>query len=321
MVHFLHIAELDGMGGMRELSQHEVPDNVSHTGNLWVHLDCNIKSGEHWLSSLEGVPSAVVEALFAEETRPRVERIGQGLLLTLRGVNLNPNSSPTDMVSLRIWFTPNLIVTTRRRRLLSVQDIFSEFKKGTGPISTSDLLTQLTKALTIRMAGTIDTLEDLLSDLEEDMGQGIQLSQRALLVEKRLETVRLRRFLAPQKEAINKLSLDHSELLSETQVIEIRESVNDLTRYLESLESLRERSLFMQEEFVNLQAERMNARMYVLSLLSGIFLPLSFLTGLFGINIGGMPGVDNGMSFWYFCISLSVLGGIQYWLMKKSRWF
>ncbi|WP_191602159.1 zinc transporter ZntB [Marinomonas algicola] len=321
MSHFLHIVELDGIGGMKELSYEELPKSVPKEGRLWVHLDRGMESAQPWLASLEDLPSSVVDALFAEETRPRVDHIGDGLLLTLRGVNLNPNSSPTDMVSLRIWVTPHFIITMRRRRLLSIQDIFSELKQGTGPLSTSDILTRLTKTLTVRMSGTIDTLEDKLMDLEESMGEGIELSQRALLVEKRLETVRLRRFLIPQKEAIAKLSVDHSGLFTEEQLVDIRETVNDLTRYLESLESLRERSLFMQEEFVNLQSERMNARMYVLSLLSGIFLPLSFLTGLFGINIGGMPGVDNGMSFWYFCIALVVLGGVQYLMMKKSRWF
>ena len=77
----------------------------------------------------------------------------------------------------------------------------------------------------------------------------------------------------------------------------------------------------MQEEFANLQAEKMNARMYVLSILSGIFLPLGFLTGLFGINIGGMPGTENMDAFWLFCIALVVLGGGQFILMRRSRWF
>ena len=111
MSHFLHIAELDGVGGMKELSQEELPKSVPTEGSLWVHLDRGMESAQSWLSSLSGFPSSVVEALFAEETRPRVEHIGNGLLLTLRGVNLNPNSSPADMVSLRIWVTPHFIIT------------------------------------------------------------------------------------------------------------------------------------------------------------------------------------------------------------------
>lgn len=318
---FLHIAELDGLGGMRALSPTELPRILPNQGGLWVHLDFSQNDGREWLESMENVPPSVVDALFAEETRPRTTRIGDGLLLTLRGVNLNPNSEPSDMVSLRIWVTPHLMVTSRRRRLLSVQDLLGQLEQGEGPTSPADILAQLTQKLTSRMSGTIEHLEDTLSELEERISESVVTNQRAELVEKRLETVRLRRFLTPQKEAMAKLAIEAANWLTAHQLTQIKEAANDLTRYLEALESLRERSLLMQEEFVNMQAEKMNARMYVLSILSGIFLPLGFLTGLFGINIGGMPGTDNDLSFWYFCMALVVLGGLQYYVMRKSRWF
>ena len=286
-----------------------------------MHLDALQEDGYDWLSSLEGIPETAVEALFAEETRPRTVRMGKGLLLTLRGVNLNPESNPSDMVSLRLWVTPHFIVSSRRRKLLSVQDVAKDLSNNEGPTNTGDIVATLTETLTGRMAKVITSLEDELADLEESIGEGIEADQRDSLVQRRLETIRLRRFLVPQKEAINKLSQESVTWMTADQIAQVQEAANDITRYVEGLESLRERCLLMQEEFANLQAEKMNARMYVLSILSGIFMPLGFLTGLFGINIGGMPGTDNGSAFWLFCIALVVLGGGQFVLMRKSRWF
>lgn len=317
----VHNLELDGVGGAVSLPASELPKVLPEIGSRWVHLDCLEEGGYEWLSSLAGIPETAVEALFAEETRPRAVKMGKGLLLTLRGVNLNPESNPSDMVSLRLWVTPHFIVSSRRRRLLSVQDVVKDLQNNTGPINAADIVATLTETLTGRMATVINSLEDELADLEESIGEGIETGQRDSLVQRRLETIRLRRFLVPQKEAINKLSQESVTWMTVDQTAQVQEAANDITRYVEGLESLRERCLLMQEEFANLQAEKMNARMYVLSILSGIFMPLGFLTGLFGINIGGMPGTESGNAFWLFCIALVVLGGGQFVLMRKSRWF
>lgn len=317
----VHNLELDGEGGAMSLPSSDLPKTLPIQGCRWVHIDCREEEGRNWLSSLDGIPETVVEALFAEETRPRTIRMGKGLLLTLRGVNLNPESNPSDMVSLRLWVTPSFIISSRRRRLLSVQDVVKDLVNNEGPTSTADIVATLTETLTGRMAKVITSLEDELADLEESIGEGIEVGQRDSLVQRRLETIRLRRFLVPQKEAINKLSQESSSWMTVDQSAQVQEAANDITRYVEGLESLRERCLLMQEEFANLQAEKMSARMYVLSILSGIFMPLGFLTGLFGINIGGMPGTDSGAAFWLFCTALVVLGGGQFILMRRSRWF
>jgi|TARA_B110000503_G_C7116593_1_gene400641 zinc transporter len=61
--------------------------------------------------------------------------------------------------------------------------------------------------------------------------------------------------------------------------------------------------------------------MYVLSVISAIFLPLGFLTGLFGINIGGIPGVEDPNAFWVFSGILVVIVSLQIWIFKKLGWF
>lgn len=317
----VHNLELDGQGGAVVMSPTDIPTALPKEGCRWVHVDCSKEEGYNWLSSFDDIPDSVVEALFAEETRPRTAKMGGGLLVTLRGVNLNPGSDPSDMVALRMWVTPHFIISSRRRRVLSIQDVVEDLQNSEGPINSADLLATLTQTLTIRMASVIDGLEDELSELEEQIAESIESDQRATLVQRRLETVRLRRFLVPQKEAIHKLAVESQTWMTKDQVVRVQESANDITRYVEALESLRERCLLMQEEFVNLQSEKMNARMYVLSILSGIFLPLGFLTGLFGINIGGMPGTDNKAAFWTFCVVLVVLGVSQFIAMRRSRWF
>ncbi|MFD1383470.1 zinc transporter ZntB [Rhodanobacter aciditrophus] len=319
MDYLLHYLKLDGKGGAERLST--LPTDIPTEGSHWVHMDCTSDDGRAWLDNIDSIPETAVDELFADETRPRTVKMGQGVLVILRGVNLNPDSDPSDMVALRMWITPNFVITTRRRKLLSVVDQVQRLDQKEGAENIADLVTTLTHTLTGRMAGVIDTLEDTLADLEEQMSEQVMPEQRAVLVERRLQTVRLRRFLVPQKEAIARLPNEVQNWMTKDQLADIQESANDITRYVEALESLRERCLLMQEEFANHQAEKMNARMYVLSILSGIFMPLGFLTGLFGINVGGLPGVENGSAFWIFVGVLVLMGLAQYVIMRKSRWF
>jgi zinc transporter len=71
-------------------------------------------------------------------------------------------------------------------------------------------------------------------------------------------------------------------------------------RYIEELDTIRDKVSLIQEELSNKLSEQMNKKMYVLSIISVIFLPLTFLTGLLGINVGGIPGAQNENAFLHF---------------------
>ena len=61
--------------------------------------------------------------------------------------------------------------------------------------------------------------------------------------------------------------------------------------------------------------------MYVLAIITSIFLPLGFLTGLLGINVGGMPGTDSPLAFWIVCLLALMVSGIALWILRRMRWF
>jgi len=100
----------------------------------------------------------------------------------------------------------------------------------------------------------------------------------------------------------------------------LRETSDRTTRYVEDLDAIRDRAMVTQEELNNRLAEQMNKTMYVLSIVAGIFLPLGLLTGLLGINVGGIPGTENKWAFTIFCFILLGVAGVQVWLFKRKKW-
>ena len=96
--------------------------------------------------------------------------------------------------------------------------------------------------------------------------------------------------------------------------------IHHVSLVVEDLEAARERTAVTQDELDNRLSEQLNRRMYALSIVAGIFLPLSFVTGLLGINVAGIPGSETGWAFAAVCAALAVVGVGELWLFRKSGW-
>ncbi len=311
---------LDKKGGAIELSYEEL-NNVDKNGKiLWVHFDYSSPEAVDWITNKSEIDSIAIDALLTEETRPRTTLLNDSILIALRGVNLNPNSKPEDMVSIRLYISTHLIISTRKRDILSVAEIIDILKKGIGPKSSSEFLTELIYRVTDRMEDVINQIEDRTNALEENLIDSTDLKFRNEILSVRREIIILRRYLFPQKEALNKLYNDKITWINEYERIEIRETNDQLMRHIEELDTIRDKVSLIQEELANSLSDQVNKKMYILSIISAIFLPLTFLTGLLGINIGGIPGAQNDNAFYIFSIILVMVTSVQFYIFKKKKW-
>jgi len=309
---------LDGLGSAKVVQAGDVETWSSDQGPLWVHLDVLDSEARQWLFRRNDVPDLIAEALFAGETRPRVVLDGDGLLLVLRGVNTNPGSDPDDMVSIRVWVDANRIITTRRRRLLSIKDIRDSFAEGRGPKTPGGFVVTLVERLADRIGGVVEQLEDSLDAAEE---QTLALDTlRGELGSLRRETASIRRYLAPQRDALDRLYRQPGALFSDAEAQEVREQSDRMTRYLEDLDLARERAMVLQEELRSRLAHEQNVRVYLLSVVAAIFLPLTFVTGLLGMNVAGIPGTTNPWAFPVALILMGVLGVGLALFFKWMKW-
>jgi zinc transporter len=201
------------------------------------------------------------------------------------------------MVAVRVWVEPHRIISTRRRRLLSVADIAETLDDGEGPASASALLPMLVDRLAQRIGNFVDVIEDQLDEIEDEIGEAEPGAVRARLSPLRRQMAAVRRFLAPQRDALDRLYRQPASFIAEPDLHLLREQADRIQRYLEDLELARERAIVLQEELLSNMAQQQNTRMYVLSVIAAIFLPLTFITGLLGMNVGGLPGVDSDLGF------------------------
>ena len=317
---FVHAFLLDGTGAGREVEPGEIEHWTADHELLWVHIDMNRPASRKWLRDRDDVDDVIENALLAVETRPRAVASDRGLLLVLRGVNTNPGAVPDDMVAIRLWVETNRIISCRRRKLLGVQDIAEAVRDGRGPTTAGDFVVRLVERLADRIGDFVDQIEGAVEKAEHESGESNFTTQRAEVGALRRQTAAIRRYLAPQRDALDKLYRHAGPLFSEQEIDELREQADRTTRFLEDLELVRERAIVLQEELMNRIAQEQNSRVYLLSVIAAIFLPLTFVTGLLGMNVAGLPGTSNPLAFASSVLIMGALGIGLAAFFKWKRW-
>lgn len=317
---------LDGQGRGERVDWAAVQEWTEDQGPIWVHLNIENPGTEEWLRQKSGLNTFIIDGLLAQESRPRCDSYDDGVLMILRGVNLNPGADPEDMVSIRIWVEENRMISTRFRRLMAVEDVRRNLEVGKGPISTGHFIARLAASLTERMGPVIDGLSDQVAELEEKMNQTqdigpVDLRQvRSTLIDLRHVAISLRRYVNPQREALNRLVQLDEAWNSERVRGRLRETIDRVTRITEDLDEIRERSVVIQDELQSRLSQKMERTMYVLTVVATIMLPLGFLTGLLGINVGGIPGAELGWAFWAVCGIMALVVVAEVWILRWFKW-
>lgn len=319
----VHAYVLDGAGGGRPVAHVELADLVlAESESLWLHWDRSHPETQNWLRKESGLNEFVCDLLLEENTRPRFLQLPESkILLFLRGVNLNPGAEPEDMVSLRIYASAKRAISLRLRPLRAVEELLADLRSGLGPKTSSELILALADHMT-------DKIESLVSDFAE----GIDAQEEQIdndpsfepdhdtLLQMRRRAAGLRRFLAPQREVYAQLTRNQQPWFVSDDADYWNELNNRLTRYIEELDLTRERvGLVLEAEDRRLDV-KMNRIMYRFGIITGVFLPMSFLTGLLGINVGGIPGSENPYGFVVACSIMLVLAVVQWLLFRRLRW-
>ena len=317
---FLFSYLLDGRGGGKSLDLDGVRKWAPADGKCWIHFDVANTAAKDWVLRESGIPDHAVRILLAGETRPRASTLDGGLLAVLRGVNTNPGEDPEDMVSVRLWIDRDRIVSSRRRRLLSVVDVADAIDAGEGPRSPAEVLLKIVDRLTDRIGEFVDSIEAGIDDFEDEIRTGDPNEFRPRLAGLRRQIASVRRFVSPQRDALDRLARYTAEVLDSATVQELHQESDRVTRYLEDLDLARERAVVLHEELLSRIAQEQNSRMYVLSIVAAIFLPLTFVTGLLGMNVGGLPGLDHPMGFGVSMVLMVVLGLALLGYFRHKKW-
>ncbi|MBU5378108.1 MAG: zinc transporter ZntB [Pantoea sp.] len=308
--------QLDGKGGLIPIEDKDV---IHCERPCWLHLNYTHRQSADWLQSTPLIPDTVRDALAGDSMRPRVSRLGDGFMIVLRSVNHNADSRPEQLVAMRVFINDKLIVSTRRRKVYAVDAVLTDLQNGNGPEDGGSWLVDICDALTDHASEFIEELHDKIIVLEDALlDQRVPARGELSLLRKQL--IVMRRYMTPQRDVYSRLASEKLPWMDDSDRRRMQEVSDRLGRGLDDLDAGVARTAVLADEVASQMAEAMNRRTYTMSLLAMIFLPTTFLTGLFGVNLGGMPGAGSHYGFSIFCLLLLIMiVGVAWWL-KRRRW-
>ncbi len=287
-----------------------------------MHLDRNHPDTRAWLDqAISFLDPVIIDALLEEETRPRIVVIGDGAIIILRAINHNPGSDPEDMVSFRLWIDAKRIISLQGRPIRAMDDVVKILRGKTCPRNSGEFLTIMLETLLDPMQPVLTEIEDDIDATEEKMmiKPSHQLSKE--LTDIRRSAILLRRYIAPQREVFGQLLASNLSWLSDHDRRHLQESQHNVIRYTEDLDLIRERAQVVKDELQSAFAAKLGRNTFLFSVLTAIFLPLTFVTGLLGINVGGIPGASHGDAFWVIAGVLLFIMVLEVIIFRWLKWF
>lgn len=307
-----------GRTGVRETSPSEAL--AVRRGFVWIHLTSREEEVQHWLLDTARLDRFVIEALTALETRPRCDQVDGGAVLNLRGMTHAAMQSSDPLASIRLFAAGTRVISVTRLPLDALDAARRAMEAG-AVLDAGDLIAALAGAITEQLDPEVADLGDSLDACEEQIEARQAFELRRKVNHARRTAIGYRRFLYPQRVALEKLAALPVRWLSDDDRLHISAAADRAARMAEELESIRERAALIHETLTDLRAELIDQRSLVIAIAAMVFLPLTFITGLFGMNVQGIPYDDHPGSFWVITgFSLLVAAAVTFYFVRR-HWF
>ncbi|MGI4856510.1 MAG: CorA family divalent cation transporter [Janthinobacterium lividum] len=287
---------------------------------LWLHLSGADPAIHAWLQGADALPSSVREFLAGEDRRPRVH-VGTNCLYGVisdfelgGGADIDKGKS-----ALRFYIDASRLITVRASPLESTDRLRLAVLDGDVFRDTIDLFASLIRGLNETFADNVNDLADRLDDVEEGVLDGRHKDQRTLLAAIRRDLVELKRYVDPERTALAQLLAPRLEWANPRSLEALVQSIQTLNSIGGSLEALYERSKLLQEEMASLLAEDINRKLLALAIMSALLLPASLISGIFGMNVAGLPGMHDRYAFWIVMAAMLLLGLTTVGILKRLR--
>jgi magnesium transporter len=276
---------------------------------LWVDMAAPTADEARLLSDLFAFHPLAVEDARSALQFPKVEPYDGYLYLVLHGINLKKTKSHFETRDVDFFLGRNYLVTVHdgeSRSIAHLRSLCQEHKRilSEGPVA---LLHRIVDLMVDNYRPAIDEMEDRLGKLEEQAFTGQnQIVRQVLKLKRELGT--LRRVIMPQRDAIGRLARREFAAISDEMAYRFRDVYDHMARYAEEAILFQDRVTGILEVNLATVSNRLNMIMKVLTVMSTIFLPLTVLTGMWGMNIAlpRFPGGDPAQFWWLVGIMAAV---------------
>jgi zinc transporter len=308
----------DGKGGVVRKEPSEEKLVAPARGFVVVSGKAKSPQFKVWLKNELGPFNA--DLLTVPSTRSRCIVLDDRAMVVMRVAR--PGAEPDDVGRqlMTLWIEKGRVIISSELNIPGFLGITQWEQSHHAPVSPADLVARLGLRAADRLEPLVEMLGDKLDDIEESLIVQHTSKAQNRLSELRRTLISFRRLVWPQRDMLNTLEIEDLSFFTTRDRLRLREASARAARIGDELQAMSERAVLVHEQIIDARAEQMNRTMLILAAVTVVFMPLTLLTGVLGMNVAGIPFSDNPHAFWSVCVGLLLLSlGIVWW-MRGQRW-
>ena len=290
---------------------------------MWVDLAEPTDEEGRVLTEVFHFHDLAVESALRRETHPKIESYGDYLYLVLHGIDFHGDEHAFDTHETDFFLGPNYLVTVhdgRRRSIAHVTELCERTSHilAEGPIA---LLHRIIDTMVDHYRPEADEIEDRLDGIEKAVIEADSERLMADILAAKRDISVLRRIVVPQRDAVGRLARREFGIINQELAYRFRDVYDHLVRYAEEATMFQDRVTGILEGYLSAISNRLNQVMKILTIISTIFMPMTVLTGMYGMNVQlpHFPGGEGAQFWWIFGIMLAITGGLLL-IFNRKRW-
>jgi len=287
------------------------PQAEERAGFLWLHFNLSHAGAERWLREHAAMDESFFDALHEGSRSTRIERVLDSVFAVLNDVTYDFAFEASHVATMWISARAHLVVTARRSPLRSVDRLRASVAAGRYAISsTATLLDHLLREQADVLVGIAHQASARVDEIEDSLLAGRAHKLTAELTQLRRMSVRLQRLLAPEPSALFRMLANAPDWVQEDDRQRLRQASEEFAVVMRDIAALQERTKLLQEESAARVAEQNNRSLFTLTMVTVLALPINLISGLLGMNVGGVPWREHPAGFWVVVTLIAVTTGL-----------
>lgn len=296
---------------------------------LWLEVQGQQPEEIEALGAEFNLHPAIVRACSHPEHRAKLKEYRGFVLLVLNAVSrvLSPGGSRLDLrrwrtLELNVVIGPRLVITVHPDEISAVALLFQRYLAGEGRPSTDYLLYNICDSVTSGYYAVLDRIDVLIDELENAIfagNVGPPVVNRLFALKRHI--LYIRRVLGPQRDALGVLMRREFAVISPDFRSYYLDVFEHSLRLFDMLDTYRDLISSSLDAYLSMISQRTNEIMKTLTIVSTIMLPLTLITGIFGMNVGGLPFEAPAWGFWAVMGIMLVLGALMTAYFRRRGWF
>lgn len=288
---------------------------------VWVDMQCPTEDEARILHEPFGFHELAIEDALKEIATPKVESYGDYLYLILHGIDFSAAEHNFATHEVDIFLGEQFLVTVHdefSRSVDRMRDVCprNDFVLAEGPAS---LLHRIVDTMVDNYSPEVEKLEARLDETEDRVFNRPAADDVRRILGLKRDVASLRRVVLPQRDVVGRLARREFPQISEALSYRFRDVYDHLVRLADEATLFQDRITSLLDAHLSFTSNRLNVVMKTLTIISTIFLPLTVLTGMYGMNVGlpHFPGGD-GAQFWWIVAIMVAIAAIMLWFFNRK---